>query len=229
MTNKYLAKLHSLERGRGAEIFKTRDPQEPSKPSKPGFEGFEGGQGWLISENRDHRRTAERCANSTAQNEKRGTLANPRNLQNLPSPSVPGDGTRVTIVEVPAVGLRYRRTFAHLQLRSPDYVPEDRWRQCIEDGRAFLRQWGPQAEALGWDARSLFGLHPPPGGPHPSYNRLSRYDATGLVWLLQGREVVALTEATATIRNPTTGTITTYRRHLKPALGPLGDSLEDLE
>jgi hypothetical protein len=47
--------------------------------------------------------------------------------------------------------------------------------------------------------------------PHPSYSRLSRYDETGLCWLLQGREVVALTEATATIRNPDTGAITMYR------------------
>jgi hypothetical protein len=47
--------------------------------------------------------------------------------------------------------------------------------------------------------------------------------------LLEGREVVALTEATATIRNPSTGTITTYRRHNKPSYGPVGDSLDDLE
>ena len=58
---------------------------------------------------------------------------------------------------------------------------------------------------------------------------MSRYDETGLIWLLQGREVVALTEATASIRNPETGTVTVYRRHNKPALGPLGDSLEDLK
>jgi hypothetical protein len=49
-----------------------------------------------------------------------------------------------------------------------------------------------------------------------------------LCWLLEGRAVVALTETTAAIQN-TTGAITVYRRHNKPALGPLGDSLEDLE
>jgi hypothetical protein len=74
-----------------------------------------------------------------------------------------------------------------------------------------------------FDSRDLFGLHTPPAKPHPTYNRLSRYDATGLVWLLQGREVVALTEATATIRNSATGTLTMYRRFNKPALG---DSLD---
>jgi len=51
----------------------------------------------------------------------------------------------------------------------------------------------------------------------------------GLIWLLGGREVVVLTEATATIRNPATGSVTVYRMHNRPALGPLGDSLEDLK
>jgi hypothetical protein len=39
--------------------------------------------------------------------------------------------------------------------------------------------------------------------------------------------VVALTEATAAIQGPT-GAVTVYRRFNKPALGPLGDSLDDL-
>ena len=40
-------------------------------------------------------------------------------------------------------------------------------------------------------------------------------------------KVVALTETTAAIQNPA-GAITSYRRHYKPAFGPVGDSLEDL-
>jgi hypothetical protein len=124
---------------------------------------------------------------------------------------------------------RFGRIYSLLEARCPDHVPTDRWKQCIEDGRAFIHQWGKQAEALGWDARSLFGLHTPPEQPHPSYwNRLSRYDQTGLIWLLQGRPVVALTADTAAIEN-TTGSITVYRKHNKPALGPLGDSLDDLK
>jgi hypothetical protein len=81
-------------------------------------------------------------------------------------------------------------------------VAVDRWQLAGEDGRAFLVRWGEQAEALGWTARDLFGLHQPPAAPHPSYSRLSRYDETGLIWLLCGREVLALTEATAAIQNP---------------------------
>jgi hypothetical protein len=86
-----------------------------------------------------------------------------------------------------------------------------------------LAKWGEQAEALGWTVRDLFGLHKPPEKPHPSYSRLSRYDETGLIWLLQGRPVVAIT----TIKNPIGVTI--YRKNYKPALGPTGDSLDDLQ
>jgi len=140
-----------------------------------------------------------------------------------------GPGCSVTIVEIPAAGLRYRRTFAHLQLRPPAYIPEDRWRMAISDGRAFIRQWGEAAQRLGWDSRDLFGLHQPLERPHPSYNRLSRCDCTGLCWLLQGKEVIALTADTATIRNPAMGGLTTYRRFNKWALGPVADGLHDLK
>jgi hypothetical protein len=121
-----------------------------------------------------------------------------------------------------------RRTLSALESACPELVPEDRWRRCVEDGCRFLAAWAEQAEALGWTAKDLFGLHKPPASPHPSYSRLSRYDETGLVWLLQGRDVAALSEATAAIQNPT-GAVTRYRRHNKPALGPIGDSLDDLK
>jgi hypothetical protein len=123
----------------------------------------------------------------------------------------------------------YQHVLAVLESRCPDHVDVERWNKAVADGRRFVGLWGEQASSLGWTNRNLFGLHTPPEQPRPSYRRLSRYDATGLVWLLAGREVVALTEATATIRNPVTGTVTTYQRHHKPALGPLGDRLEDLE
>jgi hypothetical protein len=122
---------------------------------------------------------------------------------------------------------RYGRAMTALESRCPYLIPVDRWKQAIADGQPFLAHWGDQAEALGWTARDLFGLQKPPEKPHPSYSRLSRYDETGLIWLLQGREVVALTEATAAIQNPTRA-ITVYRKHNKPALGPVGDSLDDL-
>ena len=80
--------------------------------------------------------------------------------------------------------------------------------------------------ALGWTSDELFGLHEPPSNPHPSYNRLSRYDCAGLVWLLRGNPLVALTENTAAIQHKS-GSITNYLKLNKPGLGPVGDSLDD--
>jgi hypothetical protein len=109
----------------------------------------------------------------------------------------------------------------------PAYIDDDAWQQALTDGKRFLAQWGSQAEASGWTVRDLFGLAAIPDQPRATYRRLSRYDETGLIWLLRGRPVLALTEGTAAIESPT-GTVTVYRRHNKPALGPLGDSLDDL-
>ena len=213
MRNPYLERL----------LGQKQHPAPPSIPSKPSFEGFEGDQGCRVSGNTWPRSPA---------------TAYPQNLQNLGSPSVPvptpalpdapdGAGPTLEIVELPAAGGRYRKLFAFLLQKPPAYIPVERWQQAVEDGRSFLHKWGEQAELLDWDSRDLFALDTPPADPHPSYSRLSRYDNTGLCWLLQGKEVIAITADIATIRNPSTGAITVYRHFNKPALGPLGDSLKD--
>jgi hypothetical protein len=117
---------------------------------------------------------------------------------------------------------------AALESRCPDLVPVDRWQQAVADGKTFLAQWGEQAQALGWTARDLFGLLTVPEHAKPSFNRLARYDETGLIWLLDGRRVVALSEDRAAIQSPS-GNVTIYRKLNKPALGPVGDSLDDLQ
>jgi len=81
---------------------------------------------------------------------------------------------------------RIGRIYKELERRCPDHVPVERWEQAVEDARRFLATWGEQAEALGWSSSDLFGLHTPPENPRPSYRRLSRYDETGLIWLLEG-------------------------------------------
>lgn len=119
----------------------------------------------------------------------------------------------------------YASALATLRAECPAYVDAADWQQAIEDGHRFITQRGKQAEALGWAAADLFGLHTPPEKPAPNYRRLSRYDKTGLIWLLHGRRVVELTKDKAVIETAT-GTVA-YRRYNKPALGPLGDSLDD--
>jgi hypothetical protein len=122
----------------------------------------------------------------------------------------------------------YADALARLEARCPDYVPEDRWRQCIDDAHRLLAEWSDQAYALGWAADELFGLHEPPTKPHPLYSRLSRYDARGLIWGLEGRRVIALSSDTAAVATPSGGTLT-YRKHNKPAFGPMGDLLDDFK
>jgi hypothetical protein len=43
-----------------------------------------------------------------------------------------------------------------------------------------------------WTADDLFGLPPIREKPAPNYRRLSRYDLTGLVWMLRGRPIVSM-------------------------------------
>ena len=106
----------------------------------------------------------------------------------------------------------YADTLDRLERRCPDRVEPARWQQCIADASRFVSSWGDKAAALGWTAHELFGLHPVPAQPAPSYCRLARYDRTGLLWLLQGRPVIALTDNAGTIRTPSGGTVT-YRKY----------------
>jgi hypothetical protein len=149
--------------------------------------------------------------------------------ERTPSTAAPpkvANAPKVGAGNAPSVGGPYARALAALRDRCPLRVEDQCWQQAIEDAERFHAQWSEQAAALGWTARDLFGLHTVPEKPAPTYRRLSRYDETGLIWLLRCRPVVALTDATAAIENPT-GALTIYRRHHKPALGPAGDSLHD--
>jgi hypothetical protein len=123
-----------------------------------------------------------------------------------------GDGTRgQTEISGTELGTSepYRDVFVALCAKCPDHVEPNRWRQAAVDGRRFLASWSAQAHAFGWTGRELFGLHTAPERPAANYSRLSRYDETGLIWLLRGRAVIALTETTAAIQGATA--LLTYR------------------
>lgn len=147
----------------------------------------------------------------------------------LPSVSILKDGRNKTRVKTRNLRKGPVQKIKNGPLSTSGGPIGDTVRDTLADGRRFLSEWGSQAEALGWTADDLFGLHEPSAKPHPSYSRLSRYDCIGLIWLLQGLPVVALTDSTAAIQNPIDGNVLSYRRFNKPALGPLGDSLDDLK
>ncbi len=73
----------------------------------------------------------------------------------------------------------------------PASVMPRRWEQLVNDGGLFLDQWGKQAAALGWQALDVFGVHPK--APEAVYRCM------GLVPLLAGRKVCAITTDTARI------------------------------
>lgn len=85
----------------------------------------------------------------------------------------------------------------------PDCFSVERWRHIVDDADAFLKQWGVTAANLGWSAHDLFGVHP----AAPAV----RFDAMGLIPLLHGNPVIALTETTATLRG-SSGSIQRFSR-----------------
>ncbi len=88
----------------------------------------------------------------------------------------------------------------------PRSYPAHAWQQLITDAERFLDDWAQQAAALGWPAWELFGCHRrAPWG---------RIQGMGLVLLLHGDPLAALTASEAVIRRPS-GAHQTWRR--KPA------------
>ena len=161
---------------------------------------------------------AEVCAATTGPDE--------QDNNQIQSPT-PAKVAKVAKVQHPASASPYQGSLDTLERRCPDFVETGQWRQAVEDGRQFLATWGDQAKGLGWTAQELFGLHPLPAKPHASFDRLSRYNSTGLVWLLHGRVVVKMTADSAAIRTASGRTLM-YSKNNKPVLGPFGDSLDEM-
>jgi TubC N-terminal docking domain len=93
--------------------------------------------------------------------------------------------------------------------RVPRHWPAARWPQFIVDAESFCRNWAEKAFVLGWPIWELFGCHcRAPWG---------RIQGMGLVLLLRGHEIAALTATEAVIRTGT-GARQTYRRKLSNPL-----------
>jgi hypothetical protein len=87
---------------------------------------------------------------------------------------------------------------------SPDGVPPQRWLQFIDDCGMFLDDgWPAKAAALGWGPLDLFGCD--------RHQPWARIDQAGLLWLMAGRRLVALTADSAPIGIASGGRLT-YRR-----------------
>ena len=83
-------------------------------------------------------------------------------------------------------------------------MPLHRWQRFIDDVALFLDdQWADKAAALSWGPSDLFGCD--------RDRPYARIDRSGLLWMLNGDKLVALSENTATIETRT-GTRQTWRR-----------------
>jgi hypothetical protein len=103
---------------------------------------------------------------------------------------------------------KWHAILAELEARNcPERLSLERWEEVISDAEIFLSRWGSAAHSLGWSDLDLFGVHPIAPG--------ARFDVMGLLLLVQGGAVVALTADAATIRRKT-GALLSYRRPVAP-------------
>jgi hypothetical protein len=113
---------------------------------------------------------------------------------------------RAAIVEHEAgIPRAWAEGFARLaEMSCPLGIPARRWRRFVDDAGRFLdRGWAAKAAAAGWEPMDLLGCD--------RERPWQRIDMMGLLWLLNGAVVIALTEATATTYNAD-GARLTYRR-----------------
>jgi hypothetical protein len=84
---------------------------------------------------------------------------------------------------------------------SPGDIPPTRWLHFINDcGRFFDDGWASRAAALGWGPLDLFGCD--------RNKPFARIDRAGLLWLLNGRKLLAITAESASILTASGGKLT---------------------
>jgi hypothetical protein len=84
-----------------------------------------------------------------------------------------------------------------------DWFSHEQWSGIISDAENFLTRWGSAAHLLGWTSLDLFGVYP--------IAPAARFDVMGLIPILNGAEVLALTSQTATMRR-LSGAVLTFHR-----------------
>ena len=87
-------------------------------------------------------------------------------------------------------------------MQQPSNVPDRRWQQAVDAAGRFADSWAAKASALGWTTLDIFGVDrlAPEGALH----------TTGLIWLLQDKVIVAISED-AVIVETVNGVRQTYR------------------
>jgi hypothetical protein len=116
------------------------------------------------------------------------------------------------IEEGAGVPRRWAEGFAALGHMQPPGFSAPRWRRVIDTAGRFLDRWAAMAIASGWSDLDVFGAHP----DAPA----ARFDAMGLVLLLDRCEVVAIDSDGADLLT-NTGARQRYRRRTMSDTVPL--------
>ncbi len=95
-----------------------------------------------------------------------------------------------------------------LVMARPASCSNVKWQVLREDAYRFLRDHAARAHGLGWTALDLFGVHP----EKPQ----ARFDCMGLVPLLNGAKVTALSDLEAVIEKPSGARLTFRPRTMAP-------------
>jgi hypothetical protein len=142
-------------------------------------------------------------------------LQQPQQLQQEPAPTIAEmhDGDIVASTSSlaadlhrgsPGVPANWISGIARLAAMPPPRTyPAHAWQQLITDAGRFLDDWAAQAAAFGWPGWELFGCH--------RRALWGRIDGMGLVLLLHGDPLAALTATEAVIRRAS-GAHQTWRR-----------------
>jgi hypothetical protein len=132
----------------------------------------------------------------------------PAPAESAPAARGEAEAERAAIIEHDGkIPREWAEGFARLDPdRPPGDVPLKRWQRFVDDVGLFLDgSFCAVAAALGWRPLDLFGCD--------RTRPFARIDQAGLLWLLNGAKLVALSENTATIKTPT-GAPQTWRRKL---------------
>ncbi len=95
-----------------------------------------------------------------------------------------------------------------LAMPCPASCPNAKWQVLREDAYLFLRDHAARAHGLGWTVLDLFGVHP--------VKPWVRFDHMGLVPLLNGARVTALSDIEAVVEKPNGARLTFRRRAMVP-------------
>lgn len=107
------------------------------------------------------------------------------------------------------------------RLPQPYFLTPYEWKRLISDAQSFGRLWAPQAHALGWTVQELFGC------PHNVARSI--YLPSGIVYLLEGRNVGEIHADQAAILNRT-GAPHTYRRDFdRSSIIPIWEAFRSLK